>query len=132
MNELLKNKITEIISSMPKIQIATVFGSYAKGCNHADSDVDIAIAADKPIHHKKMMQIKTDLTVALDKDIDLIDLNAVNGLILKEALCSGNLILKKNTLIYANLIRKLIYYQMDMMPYYSRILKIRRENYFHA
>ena len=132
MNALLKNKITDAVSSIPEIQFATVFGSYAKNSNHVGSDLDIAIAAKKTMTHKEIMQIKTALSFTLDKEIDLVDLNAVNGLILKEALCSGNVILKKNTLLYANLIRKLIYDQADLMPYCNRILKTRRENYFHA
>jgi predicted nucleotidyltransferase len=132
MNSLLKSKVIEAVSLLPKIQFAAIFGSYAKNCNRTDSDLDIAIAAESPMNYKDIMHIKTELTAFLDKEIDLIDLNTVNGLILKEALCNCDIIVKKNTSLYANLIRKLIYDQTDMMPYYNRILKKRRKDYFHG
>jgi len=132
MNSLLQSKIIEVVDLFPKIHFVAIFGSYAKNCNRTDSDLDIAIAAEIPMSYQEIMQIKKELGVKLDKEIDLIDLNTVNGLILKEALCSCDIIVKKNTTLYANLIRKLIYDQADMMPYYNRILKKRRENYFYA
>ena len=132
MDQLLKKKIKDKLNSLPNIQFATVFGSYAKNCNRPGSDLDIAIAAYEVITDKQMLEIRVQLTIALDKDIDLIDLNTVNGLILCEALCEGEVILKKDTLLYAELIKKLIYDQTDTMRYYNNILRQRRENYFYA
>jgi hypothetical protein len=56
------------------------------------------------------------LEESLARDIDIIDLNAVNGHILQKALCSGDIIIKKSVPLLAFLLKKMWYNQIDMMP----------------
>lgn len=40
------NKYVEVILAHYKVKAIILFGSYVKGTNHADSDIDIAIITD--------------------------------------------------------------------------------------
>ena len=55
-------KYIEKISQYYKIEAIILFGSYAKGTNHEDSDIDIAVITD---------DIKTD---RFDEEINLMQL----------------------------------------------------------
>ena len=115
MNQLLKEKIKDKLNSFSNIHIGIVFGSYAKDCNRSGSDLDIAVAADKSMANQEMAHIKAQLNIALDKDIDLIDLNSVRGLILREALCEGEVILKKDILLLNSLLFKFLLELMNRL-----------------
>lgn len=131
MKKHLLKKVEKVLTEFPEIFFCSVFGSYAHGNPGVSSDVDIAFAADS-MDAEKFLEFKKILTINLDKDIDLIDLNRCSGLVLKEALCSGVIVLNRKPSSYAELIKKMIYNQSDMMPYYNRILKERREAFLHG
>jgi predicted nucleotidyltransferase len=52
-----------------------VFGSFAKGEERPDSDIDIAIIAWPPISSMKRYELIGDLSVVLGRAVDLVDLN---------------------------------------------------------
>ena len=110
------DKIQKVFKEFPEIEIVTLFGSASKGQLQQKSDVDIAVAAKKKLSN----EIRTDIYMALEeslaRDIDIIDLNAVNGHILQKALCSGDIIIKKSIPLLAFLLKKMWYNQIDMMP----------------
>jgi hypothetical protein len=97
MNSLLKSKIIKVISLLPEIYFAAISGSFAENCNCTDGVLDIAIDAECPMSYKENKQIKNNLSVNLDKEINFIDLNVANGLTINEALCrcSCGIIVKK-------------------------------------
>lgn len=131
MTKTLINKIESVLAKFPEIVFCSVYGSYAHGKPNKLSDVDIAFAG-KSMNSEKFLELKKLLAIVLEKDIDLIDLNRCSGLILKEALCTGKIILNRQPALYADLIKKLIYNQTDMMPYYNRILKERRQAFLYG
>ena len=108
--------IQAVFKEFPDILIVTVFGSAAKGELRKDSDIDIAVAADAPLSFDRKTDIYLALMKAFNREIDLIDLNQVTGVILKSALCSGEIIIKRSIPLLARLLKKLWYNQADMMP----------------
>jgi len=132
MKNLLEQKIQYELSGFPEIVFAEVFGSYASGKQTSSSDVDISIAAYDELPFATLQEIRKKLNDILDRDIDLVDLNAVSGLILKEALTTGRIVINKDPELYAALMKKMLYNQADMMPYYNRILKERREEFLNG
>jgi predicted nucleotidyltransferase len=96
--------------------IVTVFGSASRGTLRENSDIDIGVAADRQLSLEQKTDIYMALSTAFERNIDLIDLNQVNGAILKSALCSGEIVIKRSVPILARLLKKLWYNQADMMP----------------
>ncbi|MFZ2390133.1 MAG: nucleotidyltransferase domain-containing protein [Polaromonas sp.] len=41
--------LQEVLACFPGLMLALVFGSVAKGSQHADSDVDISVAANQAL-----------------------------------------------------------------------------------
>jgi len=70
-NEI-KKKLEPIFETAP-IEKAILFGSYARGVQTAKSDVDIVIDSNGKVRGIDFFGILEDITVCLDKQIDLIE-----------------------------------------------------------
>lgn len=70
----IKRNLNEIILKSGKglIRKAYLFGSFARGEERADSDVDIRLEADRGLTLNDLEEIRTDLQSSLGKDIDLL------------------------------------------------------------
>ncbi len=123
--ELLEKKITEVLKGFPQVVFTTLFGSAAKGRMTEQSDVDIAVAAQEKLSAESRGQLAVALSCALEREVDLIDLQAVSGLILEQALGTGKIVKNADHDLYSRLLKRLWYNQADMMPYYRRILEQR-------
>ncbi len=124
--------IAQCLDAFPDVVFCVLYGSYARGQSHAGSDLDVGIASTRPLPPERCRQIGTALTLALDKEVDLIDLQRHSGLILKEALCKGIVVQNKRPAVYANMMIRMLFNQSDMMPLHDRILKERRKAFVHG
>lgn len=124
-------EIRRVLEDYPQIQLATLFGSAARGRLTDRSDIDIAVAAQTPLSWDVRIELADRLTQALHREVDLVDLQSVAGTILAQSLCHGRVVLKKDTVVYAELLKRLWFNQADMMPYTRRILTERRRRFLH-
>ncbi len=115
--------IQSVLEKYPEILIATLFGSAAQGRMTDTSDIDIAVACSRPLSCEEKMSLAAALETAVQRDIDLVDLQQVSGPILQQALCTGRIILKKSPPLLAELLRKMWYNQADMMPHTTMIMR---------
>jgi predicted nucleotidyltransferase len=122
-------ELKRVLRIVPKIHYATLFGSSIKNRLTAESDIDVAVAADRPLENKLYLQWVDSLNSVLSHPVDLIDLNRVSGPILKQALCTGIVVKKTSALHLAQLIKKMWYNQADMMPNSLMILKSHCERF---
>ena len=76
----LKNKIIKILKKN-KIKKAGIFGSYARGEQRKNSDLDILIELPKKMNLFDLTGLEIDLKERLKKKIDLITYNSLNHLI---------------------------------------------------
>ncbi|MFP5520388.1 MAG: type VII toxin-antitoxin system MntA family adenylyltransferase antitoxin [Bdellovibrionia bacterium] len=129
--EALQTALTAFLNKHPEICLLGYYGSYAKGTPRPDSDVDICLAEERALTSEKKIQYINELTFLLKKEIDLIDLQAVNGVILKEALHSAHWI-HRPPVAYAQILKKMLFDQADFQPYYQRILKAKRERFLKS
>lgn len=127
----LKNCLRSAIAEFPELLLVIVYGSFAKGKETANSDLDIAVAGKKPLSTKKRIEVALHLSEAFQREVDLVDLRRAHGLILKEILTQGKVILSKDPLLYAAIMKRYLFDQADFMPLYHRLLKIRREKFIH-
>ena len=75
----MEEKIKEIILNKIKCEAIILFGSFARGTQNAESDIDIAIKSKKTIDKKELYNISLELADKLDREIDLIDLDSEIG-----------------------------------------------------
>jgi predicted nucleotidyltransferase len=119
------NQLREVLSHFPGISLALLFGSVAAGRPHADSDLDIAVAADHPLNVTEKISMTQALAEKTGRPIDLIDLATVTEPLLGQIVQHGRRLMGSDTL-YGNLISRHLIEQADFMPYRNRVLAERR------
>lgn len=123
------NKIKRTLSQFPDIEIAILYGSVASGIHSKKSDVDIAVLKKCPLNYDERISLITALSRDLKREVDILDLNSAGNFILKKVLTGGKVIINRNQEKYESLIKKMIYYTEDFLPYQRRILKERRKRW---
>jgi len=118
----LAEQILGVLAGFPEISVTILFGSAASNRLTPVSDIDIGVAAVRILALERKMELHTALSLALPREVDLVDLQAVNGPILQQALSRG-VLLKSSPPVYAALIRKMWFNQADMMPLTRMILQ---------
>ena len=119
-------QIRGVLKGFPLVSIAILFGSVASGCARAESDLDLAIAAQSPLTSDEKIAIISRLAEEIGRPVDLIDLCVVSEPLLGQILRHGRR-LEGNDLRYGELISRHLFIQADFMPYRSRILAERSE-----
>lgn len=117
--------VREALARCSNVSLAIIFGSVAAGRPRADSDLDIAVGADKPISMPERIAIIQTLAEVTGRPIDLIDLAAVTEPLLGQILKHGRRVLGSDT-SYGKLISRHLIDQADFMPLIDRMLAERR------
>ena len=132
MDQRVKTAILHVLEQFPEVKIAYVFGSAARDQLTSNSDIDVAVAAETKLPLDTRLAMAIQLSKALHREVDLIDLQDVAGEILQQSLCQGTNLLQKDAGLHARLIQRLWFDQADMMPYRRRILAERRRLFLHG
>ena len=69
--EKIKNKLIDSLDC----EAIVLFGSFARGTQNEESDIDIAFLSKKEISKKEIFYLKQELEDIANRDIDLINLN---------------------------------------------------------
>ena len=117
--------VRDVLSSQGQIRQAIIFGSTAFGTQHRDSDLDLAVSAERPLTAAEKTTLIAALAVATGRPVDLVDLQTVGEPLLGQILRHGKRILGTDS-EYAALIRRHVFDQADFSPYRDRILAERR------
>ena len=118
----------KVLQKNSDIVMAILFGSLASGLEHFDSDIDLAVGADRPLSSSKKMQMITDLAEAFGRPVDLVDLSTVGEPLLGQIISGGRRIIGSDS-CYASLLTKHLFNQADFVPYQSRIFRERRKQW---
>jgi len=119
------------LARMPDIGVAILYGSCAAGKMNQASDVDIAVAGAQRLSIAERARIAACLARRVQRDVDVIDLQAISGVLLHQALAHGTPVLVRNKPLYAALMKRMLFNQADVMPYYRRLLAARRTQFFN-
>jgi hypothetical protein len=89
----------------------------------------IAIAGKNAIPVESLVDLQIALSSDLEREVDLVDLSAIEGLILSEIFRKGKVLIKKDPSLYACYMRKVIYFNEDMLPNIRMILEKRASRF---
>lgn len=95
--ELLKEKLTRLLSAKPYIRFAYLFGSHARGTAGVLSDIDIAVFFDEPAVPQNGIygcecELIPELEQALSCPVDLVVLNKTSNYLRYQVLKGGELL----------------------------------------
>ncbi len=119
------DQLREALSSFQQITLAILFGSVASGKANAQSDLDLAVIAAKPLQAVEKIQIIEALALLTGRPIDLVDVHEAPEPLLGQVLKHGRRILGTDT-AYAQLLYRHLIQQADFVPLQNRILSERR------
>lgn len=118
-------RLREVLAGFPTIRLAVLFGSMARGTARPDSDVDVAVQADRALAPDVRITITEALALAFNRPVDLVDLRTVGQPLLHEILSGGIQVLGSRHL-WGDLVFRNIMENEDFVPYQKRILGGRR------
>jgi len=130
MDPAFQTRILDVLKRYPSVELAIVYGSFARGAEKAGSDLDLAIAGGLPFDAEFKVSLMNDLSLALKREIDLIDLSQASGTVLKEAMCKGVVILNRDHLRYAHILTRMLLDEEDFQKGRARLMKQRRKKAF--
>jgi len=127
-----KHVLKQYFTTQTSIQLVILYGSFAKGLENERSDIDIAVAGSSEYPSSVLVDLNLEISKLLNREIDIVDLNSISGTILTQILTSGTIIKSKDTSLYAETIKKMLYFEEDMAPGIRYILDYRREEFLNA
>lgn len=116
--------IRSVLERDPRVRLAMLFGSLAAGRTRPDSDVDIAIMADRPLSAELKAEWIGALAAATGRPVDLIDLRTAGEPLLGQVLKGRRLV--GDAALHGEWIARHLVEQADFLPYRRRILMERR------
>lgn len=81
--------IAALRAAVPGLRALYLFGSAAAGELRDDSDVDVAVLADPPLEARRCLELAADLGVALQRDVDLVDLRTASTVLRAQVMETG-------------------------------------------
>ena len=126
--EPLASPLRAVLARHPQVNFAMLFGSLARGTARPDSDLDLAVGADRLLHADEIIALISDLAMATGRPVDLIDLAAAGEPLLGQILAHGVRVLGDSTRHGALLSRHLTDVA-DFVPLQQRILDERRRRW---
>jgi predicted nucleotidyltransferase len=121
----LDSHIQQVLGRHGDIRLAILFGSLAKAQATPQSDLDLAVLMGTPLSGEIRMNLIDELSQAIGRPVDLVDLRVVGEPLLGQILKHGVRLLGSDS-DYAALIRRHLFEEADFMPYRRRILAERR------
>ena len=113
--EIIKKTILEKI----ECEAIVLFGSYARGTQNNESDIDIAIKPKNEVLKKELFYLSQELEDKINIEIDLIDLNNIGDGFRYEILINGKI-------IYCEDEFKFELYKLDMYREYLELNESRK------
>lgn len=111
--------IKKIILEKFECEAIILFGSYARGTQRIDSDIDIAIKPKEEITKKDIFYLTQEIEEKIETDLDLVNLDNIGDGFRYEILISG-----KN--IYCEDELKFELYKLDMYREYLELNESRK------
>lgn len=128
----IRDLVAQTLGTFRTIQLAVLFGSFATGRQSPTSDLDVAVAAERPLGVSEKMALIDALAQRFGRPVDLVDLNRETGTILHQAMTRGVVLLNRDPLLYARIILRMLYDQADMMPLRTYVDKARLRTFAHG
>jgi predicted nucleotidyltransferase len=127
MDTNLESRIKHVTGRFPYLRVVILFGSSGTGRDSKDSDIDLAVAGERPLDSNQKTVLIEALAEEFGRPIDVVDLVSAHGPVLRQILTKGCLIYRSDSAMYAHLLIRMVGETADFEPYRNRILEERRK-----
>jgi uncharacterized protein len=118
-------QLRALLAGFPQLELALLFGSFARDEQRPASDIDIAVAAHRALTAAEKIALVEALAEHTGRPIDLVDLKVAVEPLLGQILRHGRRLLGSDN-AYGQLISRHLFEQADFLPYRARVLAERR------
>lgn len=123
------DRIAAVLREDGDLILAYVFGSVSEGSARLDSDVDVAVLADRPLSSDHRLKLIRQLATVTGRPVDLVDLREVGLPLSPIILTKGRTLFCRDLREKELLITKMLADVEDFLPQRQRLLKARRERW---
>ena len=116
----MEEKIVKILLNNLDCEAIVLFGSYSRGTQNAESDIDIAIKIKEKLDKKELYRLSNLLADELNKEVDLINLDEIGDTFRYEILINGKTLYCKDELQFE-------LYKLDMYREFLDLNESRQE-----
>ncbi len=127
-----RHDIAAILRQHANIKVAWLFGSVARGDESFESDLDVAVLGPRSLTTSEKLRLIEELADLCGRPVDLVDLQATHGAIVGKILKKGTRLFCEDSSLYAELIKRWVFYEADFMPYRRRILQTRLDAWIRS
>ncbi len=92
----LQSIIKPVQHDFPQVFAIYLFGSEASGNATNESDLDIAVLADKKLPAMELWLLAQELSKKLNRDVDLVDLQSASAVLRIQVIAKGKRLFCKN------------------------------------
>ena len=89
MPEALSRALDVVRQRVPGVVAVYVFGSAARGDTHAESDLDLALLAARPLGAVERFDVQEVVAVEVGRDVDLVDLRSASTVMQMQIVSTG-------------------------------------------
>ncbi len=125
----ISDTLRSLLSEIPGLELAFLFGSHATGRARPDSDIDLAVLFAKPISAELKLALTELVAAEFSCAVDFVDLFDAPEPITGEVLQGIRLL--GNDSAYAKLLTRHVMNVADFLPLRQRILDERRAAWTH-
>lgn len=118
----------EWLAGREALRLGLLFGSAARGELGPDSDLDVAVLAERVLDPAQKRALIEGLARASGRAVDVVDLATVGEPLLGRILAEGRRLFGRDE-DYAALVVRDLFEKADFLPYQQRILEERRRKW---
>lgn len=89
LEENLKKQLIEIIQNKINPAFIVLFGSFAKGTNRIDSDIDLAFFSKEQLSSYERFLLASELAEIAGREVDLVDLKQIDTVFTMQIFSQG-------------------------------------------
>lgn len=121
--------LEELVSYFAKngIQTCILYGSAGSSRFSEKSDIDLAVAAENRLSAEDLVRYYLKSQEILHREVDIKDLHTAQGVLLKEILTTGDILINKDHAFLGAKAIEMIDFQTDLAPQVNSMLKTRLE-----
>lgn len=126
------NVLRPLIEQFKVIDLCILYGSGAANRLTSGSDIDIAVASSRELTADACLDFSLAAGRLLEREVSVIDMRKMHGLILREVLVKGITLKNNIPLLKAEYIIKMQDYMQDLLPLQLEGLKRKAERFAHG
>ncbi|QEN05323.1 nucleotidyltransferase domain-containing protein [Thiospirochaeta perfilievii] len=127
----IKRYVCTTINNYPDIELVIIYGSAVQNRLTLSSDVDIAIGSSHVITNQILLEISTTLSLLIELEASVIDINKMEGLIIEEVLTKGDIVKNSNPDLLFSHIQRMQTYTEDILPFQQQGAKKLLKDYLN-